>query len=108
MEYDPVSDEGPDVRRWNFTRFVHAQVSLSSTFRPLKRHFYRLDGVVVIRFSLCSSTENRNEHRIKFRPRSSLGVFVFSHPLLSQTSCSRNCFPFLLEIAKIEFVFLIF
>lgn len=47
MEYDPVSDEGPDVRRWNFTRFVHAQVSLSSTFRPLKRHFYRLDGVVL-------------------------------------------------------------
>lgn len=75
MEYDPVSDEGPDVRRWNFTRFVHAQVSLSSTFRPLKRHFYRLDGVVVIRFSLCSSTENRNEHRIKFRPRLAYSYF---------------------------------
>lgn len=75
MEYDLVSDEGPDVRRWNFTRFVHAQVSLSSTFRPLKRHFYRLDGVVVIRFSLCSSTENRNEHRIKFRPRLACSYF---------------------------------
>lgn len=74
MEYD--REAVSDVRRWNFTRFVHAQVSLSSTFRPLKRHFYRLDGVVVTRFSLCSSTENRNEYRIKFRvPRLECSYF---------------------------------
>lgn len=97
MEYD--REAVSDVRRWNFTRFVHAQVSLSSTFRPLKRHFYRLDGFRCHTFLtlFIDGEQKRISNQI---PRSSLGVFVFS----------RNCFPFLLEIARIEFVhfFLIF
>lgn len=71
--------------------FLHVSSS-ETTFLPIRRS--RCHTFLTL---FIDGEQKRISNQI---PRSSLGVFVFS----------RNCFPFLLEIARIEFVhfFLIF